>query len=94
MATNKKLGKGLSSLLGNKEDLPINIKDDKGLLLVSIEKIFRDENQPRKEFDPMKINELAQSIKKNGLIQPLIFLIISPANAPAFPIAKTSFPGP
>ena len=56
MATNKKLGKGLSSLLGNKEDLPINVKEDKGLLLVSIEKIFRDENQPRKEFDPVKIN--------------------------------------
>ena len=72
MATNKKLGKGLSSLLGNKEDLPINVKEDKGLLLVSIEKIFRDENQPRKEFDPEKIKELAQSIKKNGLIQPLI----------------------
>ncbi len=72
MSTNKKLGKGLSSLLGNKEDLPINVKDDKGLMLVSIEKIFRDENQPRKEFDPDKINELAQSIKKNGLIQPLI----------------------
>lgn len=72
MATNKKLGKGLSSLLGNKEDFPINVKDDKGLLLVSIEKIFRDENQPRKEFDADKINELAQSIKKNGLIQPLI----------------------
>ena len=74
MATNKKLGKGLSSLLGNKEDLPINVKDDKGLLLVSIEKIFRDESQPRKEFDPEKINELAQSIKKNGLIQPLILI--------------------
>ena len=72
MATNKKLGKGLSSLLGSKEDLSINIKEDKGLLLVPIEKIFRDENQPRKEFDPEKINELAQSIKKNGLIQPLI----------------------
>ena len=72
MATNKKLGKGLSSLLGNKEDLPTNAKDEKGLLLVPIEKIFRDENQPRKEFDPEKINELAQSIKKNGLIQPLI----------------------
>ena len=64
MAINKKLGKGLSSLLGNKEDLPINVKDDKGLLLISIEKIFRDENQPRKEFDLEKINELAQSIKK------------------------------
>ena len=72
MATNKKLGKGLSSLLGSKEDLTINVIDDKGLLLVPIEKIFRDENQPRKEFDPEKINELAQSIKKNGLIQPLI----------------------
>ena len=72
MATNKKLGKGLSSLLGSKEDLNINVKDEKGLLLVPIEKIFRDENQPRKEFDPEKINELAQSIKKNGLIQPLI----------------------
>ncbi len=74
MATNKKLGKGLSSLLGSKEDLNINVKDDKGLLLVPIEKIFRDENQPRKEFDPEKINELAQSIKKNGLIQPLILI--------------------
>ena len=74
MATNKKLGKGLSSLLGSKEDLTINVIDDKGLLLVPIEKIFRDENQPRKEFDPEKINELAQSIKKNGLIQPLILI--------------------
>ncbi len=74
MTTNKKLGKGLSSLLGSKEDLTINVKDDKGLLLVPIEKIFRDENQPRKEFDPEKINELAQSIKKNGLIQPLILI--------------------
>jgi ParB family chromosome partitioning protein len=74
MATNKKLGKGLSSLLGSKEDLNINVKDEKGLLLVPIEKIFSDENQPRKEFDPEKINELAQSIKKNGLIQPLILI--------------------
>jgi len=47
-------------------------KKDNGLLLIPIEKIFRDENQPRKEFDKEKIEELAQSIKKNGLIQPLI----------------------
>ena len=72
MVINKKLGKGLSSLLGNKEDLKTNIKEEKGLLLVPLEKIFRDEEQPRKEFDQEKINELAQSIKKNGLIQPLI----------------------
>ena len=72
MAINKKLGKGLSSLLGSKEVQKKNNTDEKGLLLVPLEKIFRDEDQPRKEFDPEKIKELAQSIKKNGLIQPLI----------------------
>ena len=72
MASNKKLGKGLSSLLGNKADFNLENKQENGLLLVPIEKIFRDENQPRKEFDKEKIEELAQSIIKNGLIQPLI----------------------
>jgi len=72
MVSNKKLGKGLSSLLGNKEDLMFDSKKDNGLLLIPIEKIFRDEKQPRKEFDKEKIEELAQSINKNGLIQPLI----------------------
>tara|TARA_B100001057_G_scaffold260938_1_gene261145 strand:+ start:1806 stop:2636 length:831 start_codon:yes stop_codon:yes gene_type:complete len=72
MVDNKKLGKGLSSLLGNKEIVLNNTSANKGLLLLPIEKIFRDETQPRKEFDIEKINELAQSIKKNGLIQPLI----------------------
>ena len=72
MAPNKKLGKGLSSLLGKKTDLNFDQKNENGLLLIPIENIFRDENQPRKEFDKEKIEELAQSIKKNGLIQPLI----------------------
>ena len=72
MVSNKKLGKGLSSLLGNKSDIASANKKDNGLLLIPIEKIFRDENQPRKEFDKEKIEELAQSINKNGLIQPLI----------------------
>ena len=72
MVTNKKLGKGLSSLLGKKEDSIKNKNDDTGLLLVPLEKIFRDQGQPRREFDLEKIKELAQSIKKNGLIQPLI----------------------
>ena len=72
---NKKLGKGLSSLLGNR-NIITQQKDteNNGLLLVPIEKIFRDESQPRKEFDKDKIDELAQSIKKNGLIQPIILV--------------------
>ena len=72
MVVNKKLGKGLSSLLGDKEIIKDQTSDNKGLLLIPIEKIFRDESQPRKDFDKEKIGELAQSIKKNGLIQPLI----------------------
>ena len=72
MVSNKKLGKGLSSLLGNKDNFKLDGKKDNGLLLIPIERIFRDENQPRKEFDKEKIEELAQSINKNGLIQPLI----------------------
>ena len=72
MAVNKKLGKGLSSLLGNKEIVNNDNTENKGLLLVPIEKIFRDESQPRKQFNKEKLDELAQSIKKNGLIQPLI----------------------
>ena len=72
MAVNKKLGKGLSSLLGNKEIIKKTNPDNKGLLLIPIEKIFRDETQPRKEFDKEKISELSLSIKKNGLIQPII----------------------
>ena len=72
MVVNKKLGKGLSSLLGNKDIVPNKGSENKGLLLIPIEKIYRDETQPRKEFDEKRINELAQSIKNNGLIQPLI----------------------
>ena len=72
---NKKLGKGLSSLLGNRNtSTQQNDTENNGLLLVPIEKIFRDETQPRKEFDKDKIDELAQSIKKNGLIQPIILV--------------------
>ncbi len=72
---NKKLGKGLSSLLGNRNTIAQQ-KDteNNGLLLIPIEKIFRDETQPRKEFDKNKIDELAQSINKNGLIQPIILV--------------------
>ena len=50
MAVNKKLGKGLSSLLGNKDLVQNSSIDNKGLLLIPIERIFRDETQPRKEL--------------------------------------------
>ncbi len=75
---NKKLGMGLSSLLGakivkNEPDTEIkNQNKEKNLLFISIEKIIRDPDQPRKQFNEEKIKELAISIKKHGLIQPII----------------------
>jgi len=75
---NKKLGMGLSSLLGakivkNEPDTEIkNQNKEKNLLFISIEKIIRDPGQPRKQFNEEKIKELAISIKKHGLIQPII----------------------
>jgi len=75
---NKKLGMGLSSLLGAKivKNEPVTeIKSqniEKNLLFIPIEKIIRDPDQPRKQFNEDKIKELAISIKKHGLIQPII----------------------
>ena len=40
--------------------------------MISISEIQKNPYQPRKEFDTDKLNELAQSIKENGLIQPII----------------------
>jgi len=69
---------GLSSLLGVKEtkkednkQLEIN-PNEKNLFFIPIEKIIRDPEQPRKIFNDENIKELALSIKKHGLIQPII----------------------
>tara|TARA_B100000902_G_C27130683_1_gene823443 strand:- start:123 stop:959 length:837 start_codon:yes stop_codon:yes gene_type:complete len=69
---NKKLGMGLSSLLGAKPSVEKNLASEKNLFFTPIEHISRDPGQPRKEFDQEKIKELASSIKQHGLIQPII----------------------
>ena len=46
--------------------------DDNGYSLIDINLIKSNESQPRKSFDDEKIMELAESIKSNGIIQPLI----------------------
>ena len=75
---NKKLGMGLSSLLGVKNQrITANVDqenktNEKNLFFIPIEKIVRDPEQPRKIFNEEKIKELAISIKKHGLIQPII----------------------
>jgi ParB family chromosome partitioning protein len=74
MADEKKkgLGRGLMSLFGDQEE-PISVKSNPNnpYLLASISDLVANRFQPRKYFDEQKIEELAQSIKKNGLIQPI-----------------------
>ena len=70
---NKKgLGRGLMSLFGDQEvsSPQTDLKTD--YLSVSISNLVANKFQPRTYFDKEKIEELAQSIKQNGLIQPII----------------------
>ena len=63
---NKKgLGRGLSSLIGDND-----IKSSKNN--ISISSIVPNKNQPRKLFEKVGLEELTNSIKERGIIQPLI----------------------
>ncbi|WP_291632519.1 ParB/RepB/Spo0J family partition protein [Clostridium sp.] len=66
---NKKfgLGKGLGALIP--EEI---VEDSSSVLKISMNLIKANIDQPRKNFDPEKISELAQSIKEHGVIQPII----------------------
>ena len=78
------LGRGLASLFGDyesfdtpkaevKEKVVEKIKEvNRGAEDISIALIDRNPNQPRKNFDEKALKELAQSIKTNGVIQPII----------------------
>jgi ParB family chromosome partitioning protein len=68
----KRLGRGLMSLFGDQTENIANKEEaNSTYLLVSIGDLVRNRFQPRNFFDDKKIDELAQSIKKNGIIQPI-----------------------
>ena len=69
MAKKFTLGKGLSALIPEESD---NFIQENSSLLIPINNIKSDQEQPRKLFDSEKIAELAESIKTHGIIQPLI----------------------
>jgi ParB family chromosome partitioning protein len=63
---NNKLGMGLGALLNtNKKNKNITNKID-------ISKIYPNKKQPRKNFEEKEIKELSESIKNQGLIQPIV----------------------
>ena len=63
--TKKGLGRGLSSLIGDVDSKPVKNK-------ISISSIVRNKFQPRKNFDKEKMNELTNSIRERGIIQPIV----------------------
>lgn len=69
MATNKGLGKGLNALLST-ESLVENKRDS--VIELKINDVAPNTDQPRKKFNEESLQELADSIKEHGVIQPLI----------------------
>lgn len=79
MSSNKGLGRGLEALFGVFDDnnsydniTNKNTKTNNGVLEIDITKVKPNPNQPRKNFDPDALNELASSIKVHGIVQPIV----------------------
>ena len=81
MATKRQsLGKGLDALLGLAEDMTADQElavggkklSDGALKQIPVEFLQRGEYQPRREFNPDSLQELADSIVSQGLIQPIV----------------------
>lgn len=72
---NRGLGRGLSALMA---DVAPNVDTDqndspaKSDLTVPIEAVFPNPDQPRRSFDDAALQELAESIREKGIIQPIV----------------------
>lgn len=77
MSKHSGLGRGLDSLLSSSESqyedaMPEKRSAGEGAVEIPVSRIKSNPWQPRKTFDKEKLEELADSIKKHGIIQPLI----------------------
>lgn len=66
------LGRGLDALLGEETKEKAGSERLKGSRQVPVEKLHPGRNQPRHSIDEEMIEELAQSVRENGIIQPLL----------------------
>ena len=67
------LGRGLSALIPQ-ASVPVqgDLPPSAGIVRLPVERILRDPAQPRKTFDEAKLRELAESIRTQGIIQPIL----------------------
>ena len=68
-AAKKGLGRGLSALFGDIENKSVSKENQRNK--IPIADLQRNKYQPRTLFDQEKLSELSQSIKENGVIQPI-----------------------
>ncbi|MDH3760468.1 MAG: ParB/RepB/Spo0J family partition protein [Gammaproteobacteria bacterium] len=70
----KRLGRGLGSLIGNIEEVTSVAEAGKsdGLVELDIDRIQRGKYQPRQNFDQDALQELADSIRAQGIVQPVV----------------------
>lgn len=66
------LGKGFESLLPSNLDKSLLLSPEDRINKLPLDKIFPNPDQPRKNFDDDSLKELSQSIKKYGVIQPIL----------------------
>ena len=71
MSSQDKLGRGLEALLGASRSATIPAQSD-NVRLIAIEKLHSGPYQPRMDMDEESMNELADSIRAHGIIQPII----------------------
>jgi len=65
------LGKGLSALIPNQPAI-INKVGNRMIRDIPVDQILPNPHQPRKDFDPEAMADLVRSIKKQGVIQPIL----------------------
>ena len=68
----KGLGRGLSSLMGETPTIETNNQINSTDVKIPLSKLKPSSIQPRRLFDKNSINELAESIKSKGLVQPIL----------------------
>ncbi|CAO6130100.1 Spo0J Stage 0 sporulation protein J (antagonist of Soj) containing ParB-like nuclease domain [Candidatus Pelagibacterales bacterium] len=66
----KGLGKGLSALMGDIP--PENVQTKSSSEKIPIHFVYANPSQPRKNFNQELLNELSESIKEQGIIQPIL----------------------
>lgn len=73
MAKKNSLGRGIGNFLNSSDKIREVIEEEKSKLMeIEISKILPNEDQPRKNFNEDELKDLASSIKKYGIIQPLL----------------------